>query len=192
MADSPFSSAIELLDNLGAFDTLFPFLLIFTLVYAILERSKVLGSDKEEPKHNLNAMVAFVMAFLTIASPSIISFLNFMTVWIVVIFLTIVFLTFLIFAVNQEAEKTMKSKGFRITLVSIIAGLVVLIFFIGFYQDKEFPPIGNWFLDFLNSEAFQLIIFLVILAVLVLIVVKGGGESKGEKTNKGKNENEKK
>ncbi|MDI3474113.1 MAG: hypothetical protein PWR30_436 [Candidatus Woesearchaeota archaeon] len=191
MADSPFSSAIELLDNLGAFDTLFPFLLIFTLVYAILERSKVLGADKDEPKHNLNAMVAFVMAFLTIASPGIISFLNFMTVWIVVIFLTIVFLTFLIFAVNQDTEKAMKSKPFRITIVSVIVGLVILIFFIGFYQDKEAPPIGNWFLDFLNSEAFQLIIFLAVMLILVLIVVKGGGESKGEKNKNEKNEEKK-
>ena len=47
MADytSPFRTGIDFLDKLGVYEVLLPFLLIFTIVFAILEKTKVFGTE---------------------------------------------------------------------------------------------------------------------------------------------------
>jgi len=59
---------IEFFDKLGVFDVLLPFLLVFTLVYALLEKTRIFGVDRvgemEYSRKNLNAMTAFSIAFL--------------------------------------------------------------------------------------------------------------------------------
>lgn len=50
------------LDRWGLTDVLLPFLLIFTLVFAVLEKSKILG----EEKRNLNTAIALVFALIIV------------------------------------------------------------------------------------------------------------------------------
>ena len=74
--NSAFAEVITFFEKLGVYDIVLPFLLVFTIVYAIFERTKVLGTETIEgvdySKKNLNAMVAFVIAFLVIASSRIV------------------------------------------------------------------------------------------------------------------------
>ena len=78
--ESAFRGIISFLTQIGVYDIILPFLLIFTIVFAILEKTKVLGSekvgDKELPKKNLNAMVSFSIAFLVIASTRLVAVIN--------------------------------------------------------------------------------------------------------------------
>ena len=65
MAPTVLGNVVAFFDRLGVYDVVLPFLLVFTVVYGILERSKVFGTqggnDGEEgsTKKNLNAMVAW-------------------------------------------------------------------------------------------------------------------------------------
>lgn len=52
----------ESLEAWGLTDVMLPFLLVFTLVFAVLEKTKVLGMEKK----NLNVVVSLVMALSTI------------------------------------------------------------------------------------------------------------------------------
>ena len=60
-------------DTLGIFTQplfthfILPFLLIFTVVFAILEKSQILGKDKRQ----INAIVAFVFGLLSIGIPAL-------------------------------------------------------------------------------------------------------------------------
>jgi hypothetical protein len=54
------------LENWGLSDALLPFLLVFTLVFAILQKVEILGKEKR----NFNAVVAFVMG-MTVVVPHI-------------------------------------------------------------------------------------------------------------------------
>jgi hypothetical protein len=54
------------LDRIGFTDVILPFVLVFTVVYAVLQKTKVLGVYGDKPKSNLNAMVAFVLAFFVL------------------------------------------------------------------------------------------------------------------------------
>lgn len=70
-----FGNVIDFLRKLGFFSVLLPFLLVFAIVFGILEKSKLFGTektgDKEYPKRNLNSIVAFCVAFFVIAASNI-------------------------------------------------------------------------------------------------------------------------
>lgn len=75
-----FQNAIAFLGRLGVFDVVLPFLLVFTLFFALLEKTKVLGVDKDGDhtytKKNLNAMIAFVAGLLVVASADLVRVIN--------------------------------------------------------------------------------------------------------------------
>ncbi len=52
-----FGDTINLLREVGVFDFLLPFLLIFSIIFAILEKTKILGEDKS----NINIIVSTVI-----------------------------------------------------------------------------------------------------------------------------------
>ncbi|HLD04337.1 MAG TPA: hypothetical protein VJG90_01330 [Candidatus Nanoarchaeia archaeon] len=80
MADSVFRSSIDFFGQIGIYDVVLPFLLVFTIVFAILEKTKIFGTEKGEhgevTKKNLNAMVAFVSAFFVVASSQLVAAIN--------------------------------------------------------------------------------------------------------------------
>jgi hypothetical protein len=53
-----FERGIRALEYLGLSDVILPFLLIFTIIYAILQRTELLGKERK----NFNIMVALIMA----------------------------------------------------------------------------------------------------------------------------------
>ena len=67
----------------------FPFLLIFFIVFAILEKTKIFGEDKKQ----LNALLAFVIGliFVSVAYPKEVvgNLILFLTVALVVVFVTL-------------------------------------------------------------------------------------------------------
>ncbi|HLD39845.1 MAG TPA: hypothetical protein VJB13_01770 [Candidatus Nanoarchaeia archaeon] len=78
--ESAFRGMISLLNKLGVYDVILPFLLVFTIIFAILEKTRIFGVEKisghDMGKKNINAMVAFVIAFLVIASTKLVGIIN--------------------------------------------------------------------------------------------------------------------
>ncbi|MBU1198200.1 MAG: hypothetical protein KJ685_00005 [Nanoarchaeota archaeon] len=78
---SVFRETLGFFDKIGVYDVVLPFLLVFTLVYAILEKTKIFGTERFEgkgdlTKKNLNGMTAFVVAFFVIASTRLVAIIN--------------------------------------------------------------------------------------------------------------------
>ena len=73
---SPLVNAIQFFQSFGLFDVVLPFLLIFTIVFAILEKTMILGSDNGKPKKNVDSMVSFILALLVVASNKIVTAIN--------------------------------------------------------------------------------------------------------------------
>ncbi|MCW1301204.1 MAG: hypothetical protein QW507_02525 [Candidatus Nanoarchaeia archaeon] len=57
-------NVITLLENLGVFQYFLPFLLIFAIIFGILERTEVFGKGRKD----INATVALSMAFIAVAA----------------------------------------------------------------------------------------------------------------------------
>ena len=80
MAESVFRGTLGFFAEIGIYDVVLPFLLVFTLVFAILEKTRIFGMEKgdkgETTKKNLNAMVAFVTSFFVVASAQLVAIIN--------------------------------------------------------------------------------------------------------------------
>ena len=79
---SPLGKAVEFLRDFGLFDVILPFLLVFTITFAVLEKTRILGSVKVHgtedsiPNKNLNSMVSFSIALLVVATANIVRAIN--------------------------------------------------------------------------------------------------------------------
>lgn len=67
-----FQDFLEGLDDIGFYDVALPFLLVFTISFAILQKIKIFG-DKGK---NFNAVIAVVMAFLVVKNAAIVEVMN--------------------------------------------------------------------------------------------------------------------
>ena len=92
---STFRGIIGFFDKVGIYDVVLPFILVFTIVYAILEKTKILGTEEIEgikyTRKNLNAMTAFVVAFLVVASSKLVAVVTDVSSQVVVLLLASVF-----------------------------------------------------------------------------------------------------
>lgn len=77
----PYEEQVYFLKELGLLDVILPFILFFVIVYALLERTHVLGKKVTK----LNAMVAFVAAFLGIASIQVLNITNYLVAYLTVL-----------------------------------------------------------------------------------------------------------
>jgi len=127
--NSPLGQAIEFFQEFGLFDIVLPFLLVFTLVFAILEKTKILGTepkDDESPRKNLNAMVAFVVGLLVVASNKVVTALNEALPNIVLLLVVFIAFLLLIGTFFRTSEK-----GFDISQISGWKGVLFGIAFVG-------------------------------------------------------------
>ena len=85
MATTVLGGTIEFMAHLGVYDVILPFLLVFSLMFAMLEKTKLLGVevivDKSGNEHrytrkNLNSMIAFTTAFFVIASAQLVRIIS--------------------------------------------------------------------------------------------------------------------
>lgn len=174
MATSPLAGAIEFLNNFGFYDVVLPFLLVFTLVFAILEKTKIFGVEEKKPKKNINAMIAFVIALFFVATTELVAGTREMLPNVVVLLITLMSFMMLVGFFYSDKEFSFEQHKFWKVFLTII-------FFVGivFMSIHAFArSFWNWlFVDvtgFWSSTAGVTIIFLIIMVVTVIIVTVGG------------------
>ena len=103
------SSLAVLLDKLGIGDIVLPFLLVFSIVFAILEKTKVFGVEKVGnqvyTRKNINAMVAFVVAFFVVLSNKLVQVITKTTSNAVLLLLLSVLFLMLYGSFKEESDK---------------------------------------------------------------------------------------
>lgn len=72
---------------LKSFSGIFPFLFIFAIVYGLLSYKKIFGENK-----GLHAIIAVVLAFMTLLSSTVVETINRSAPWFVLLLIFIVFL----------------------------------------------------------------------------------------------------
>ena len=149
------TGTLGLLVNPLFLNIILPFLLIFVIIYAILEKTHVLGQKY------VNLIVSLIIAFIFIGVQSLVGFtlrlIPVITVLIVV--LLSYFLVFGFIGIGQE------NKGLKITL-GIIFGIAIvgaLLWAAGLFEKiSAIKP---------NSDIIGLVILLVVLAGAIALVV---------------------
>ncbi|MBT3690951.1 hypothetical protein HOG16_01770 [Candidatus Woesearchaeota archaeon] len=69
---STLQNTIQFLRDFGFFDVVLPFLLFFAIIFAFLEKTKILGEDKS----NVNLIVALSVSLLTVAANKVVSLIS--------------------------------------------------------------------------------------------------------------------
>jgi len=145
-------------------DFVYPFLLVFFIVFAILDKTKLLGGDKKQ----LNAMLAFVIGLIFVSAvyPKVVvgDLILFLTISIIVVF---VFLLLWGFVWGEEIkfnEKPLKyvAGGFMFIAVAI-ALLSILGLWDGIYS---FLFAKGWSKEFWTNAIFILVIVGALAAVI--------------------------
>lgn len=129
---STLRESLEFFDRIGIYDVILPFLLVFTIVYAILEKTKVFGmekvGDKTVTKKNLNSMAAFVISFLVVASSQLVEVITQVSSHMVILLMLSVMFLILVGSFYKEGEGVFLEKGWKTLFMIIMFIGIVLIF----------------------------------------------------------------
>jgi H+/Cl- antiporter ClcA len=153
---------------------IYPFFMMFFIVFAILEKTKLLG----EGRRQLNALIALIISliFVSVTAPKLIvsNLILFLTIAIVVVFVALLLWGFV--SGSDLKADFLKSKAVKGILgaVVIIAVIFAVIWAAG---------LGDPILDFLkkfnwSGEFFTNLMFVIVIAVALAVAIKvGGGKS---------------
>ena len=156
-----FGEAIKLLQQTGVYDYLLPFILIFALVFAALEKTEVLGSGKT----NINALVAFVMGLILIAQQGIVATIN-MFIPRVSLILVVILMAILVIA-TIAGKKFAGFKGAWLGLF-IILGLAA----VGF---SLYSGTGTSFISSRDQDTLLIIgLFIAVFGFVIWFVTRSG------------------
>tara|TARA_Y100000310_G_scaffold277305_1_gene294955 strand:- start:31 stop:585 length:555 start_codon:yes stop_codon:yes gene_type:complete len=130
---TPFREIINFFANIGVFDVVLPFLLVFTIVFALLERTKVFGMEKiegkEYTKKNLNSAAAFVIAFLVVASSELVEVITEVSSkFVVLLFLIVLFLLLVGSFFKEEPHGVFLEGGWKTAFMVVVFLVLVFIF----------------------------------------------------------------
>jgi len=147
-------------------DFVFPFLLIFFIVFAILEKTKVLGDKKQ-----LNALIAFVLGLIFVGAvfPKLVvaNLILFLTVSLVVVFVVLLIWGFIAGEEGLKFGESSKALKWVIGIVLVIAVLIALLIFTGIFPNL---------IDFLFNESWSgsfwtNFLFIVVIAIALALVL---------------------
>ncbi|MBR9690060.1 hypothetical protein GOV08_00055 [Candidatus Woesearchaeota archaeon] len=112
---STFREMIEFMDRIGVYDVILPFLLVFSAVFAILEKTKILGTEeydgKKYTRKNQNAMMSFVISFLVVASSELVRTINEAMANVVLLILLSISFMLLLGSIHTGDEEFFLEKG---------------------------------------------------------------------------------
>ncbi|MBU0470400.1 MAG: hypothetical protein KKA62_03190 [Nanoarchaeota archaeon] len=176
--ESAFRGIVGFMTKIGVYDVILPFLLVFTIIFAILEKTKIFGIEKvnetEYSKKNINAMVAFVIAFLVIASAQLVAIIN--EVMANVVLLLVLVICFLLLAgamISDQQFSLEKFPNWQKFLMGLMFLGIVLIFLNALgWLEYIFGLFVYW-----NSDwAASIIFMMVIIGFIVFITWSKDGE----------------
>jgi hypothetical protein len=153
-----------------------PFLLIVTLVYAVLEKTKLLG----DAKHQLNAIVAFVvgLTFTGVAyyTDIVNNMILFLSVALVVLFVILLIWGFI--WGEKEAGKGFVLEGWMKWVLGILAG-VTFLFAVFWATGLNQKILDSLFGQRWSNTFWTNFLFIAVIVVAIVLLLKN--QSKGGK-----------
>ena len=159
-----FTDLIETPDSMGFYDVALPFLLVFTIFFAILSKLSLFGEKK-----NINVVIALVFAFLFVRVSSIVELTNEFLPKVSMVAIVLISLLVLIgiFGVNLELKGMPMGVAFFIALIGVGYS---------FFSSTSF---GNSLPTWMEFSAYDRNLFIGIAAIVVFIwFITGTGEGK--------------
>jgi hypothetical protein len=167
--------------RIGIYDVVLPFLLTFTIVFAIFEKSKILGTEKVGDsvytKKNLNAMASFVIAFMVVASSRLVETVTRVSSNIVILILLGTFYLLLVGTFwAPKKDEPIALEGWSNKLFMVIMFIGIMIVFLDAIRSENgvswLQQLFDWLGQFWTSTAVASIILIIFLIVFVWAMVR--------------------
>jgi hypothetical protein len=153
-------------------DIVLPFLLVFALVFAILQKSEILGKERKQ----VDAIVALVVGLLVVTVGSATNIITGL-IPILAVGLVVLLVFFLLFGFAFEPGKFEVHKNVK-WIIGVVAAIAVII--------GVLYLTGSW--DYLKSmvgggasSIVTNVVFIVLIIIAVAVVVGFGGKSETSK-----------
>jgi len=119
------------------FHVIFTVLLVFVIIFALLEKSKIFGDNK-----GLHSLIALSIAMLVLFVPGIVQVIGIMAPWFVLMFLLITFFLMLLLAFGTPMDKIIGVAGEWQTphWFFLIIGLIIFIGALGSVYGQSMLP----------------------------------------------------
>lgn len=169
-----FQSAMDILIEMGFFNVILPFLLVYAIVYGILVRTKVFGPEQT----SVNAIISFAIALFFVAAANVVQIIQEFLPWVGVIAIFIVgvmMLGVLIYGGEMESfSKQFKVPGILITIVALFYALFYAAgWWTGFVKVIQYI--------FTSKDILGIVLLIIIILVIYFITKSGKGAKKEEK-----------
>ncbi len=161
-----------ILNNPFFMEIVLPFLLVFTVIFAILQKTKILG----EGKSRIDAITALVIALIVVAygysTHIITTLMPFLAVAAVIILIFMLLYGFV--AAGKEGADFSKFKIPFAILISIALIIAVLV------ATGYWPTFTGWFTGSNSNAVVTNVVFIAIIiaAIIIVLLKKGNGETK--------------
>ncbi|MEM4267692.1 MAG: hypothetical protein QXK37_02580 [Candidatus Woesearchaeota archaeon] len=170
------------MENLGFVDALLPFLLIFTVVFAVLQKTNILGAGKK----NFNVVIAAVIALLVVIphvtgtyppEKDIVAIMNNALPQVSIVLVAIVMALLIIGILGGEARWM---GGSLSGWIAILAFLIIVYIFggsAGWWEDLGYS-LGLW-----DADTIAIVIIILVFAIVIWYITKS--DSDADKASKG-------
>jgi len=177
--ETVFRGVIGFFADVGLYDVVLPFLLVFTIIFAILEKTKIFGVEEIEgrkfTKKNLNAMMAFVVAFFVVASSKLVQIITDVSANTVILLMLSVFFLLLVGSFYKEDSGVFLEGGWKVFFMFIMFIGIVIIFLNAITTkagDSWLEVFWNYLSGGTTSNAIGSIILIIVIILFMIYIVK--------------------
>lgn len=181
--DETFPGFLQTLESYGLLDALLPFLLIFTVIFAILQKTKFLGEEKK----NFNVVIALVIALIVVLphvtntyppDADVVDIINRAIPNVSIVVVAIVMLLLLVGIWGTQVNWAGSSLSGLVAIASFIGIIYIFGVSAGWFKTGW---LGRWFSN-PNTQAVVLII--LVFGVLIWYITREpGAKEKGNVLN---------
>lgn len=174
-----FSSIIETLINIGFYKVVLPLILVYVIVFAILQKSKIFegGSSDATFAKKVNAIISFVFALFIVASAQAVMYIQnmIMVVSVILVFILTILLVFGLLFGDRYTDilenPFIKWAAIALTLIVLFG---FLLSWVGFWD-----WFGNWWsgLEMEGDGTFTSLLVIAIIGGILWWVSKGDKSS---------------
>lgn len=170
-----FNSLFYQMESAGFYEYVLPFFLFFVVIYAVLEKTRILGGTENRPKSKLNIILSVVLSLLVLFNTNLVFLMN-QTISRVSFFIIISVLVMLLIALFYN-PKDGKPIGFSMVAASVLAILGVFWSLSGSYYGHDLLP--YWL--YLDDSTISLIFFIALFGVIVYFITGPHNDSDNRK-----------
>ncbi len=168
---------IRILESWGLTDVLLPFMIFFVIIFAILQKTRILG----EEKRRFNAIISFAIAMLVVVphvlgkyppGADVIDIMNEAIPNVSIIVIAVIMLLIIVGVLGGERNWL----GGSLSGWFAIAALIIVIWVFGSAAGWW---IGlEWFNNFFGSDTIAIVIMVLVFAIVIWWITRSDGEQK--------------